>query len=48
MNTTSKTYLNYISEEDLRKALVQQQLRLSDILVQAGRMDKDGRIIDMQ
>ena len=30
--------LNYISEEDLRKALAQQKLRLSDILVQAGRI----------
>lgn len=30
--------LDFISEEDLRKALAQQKLRLSDILVQAGRI----------
>lgn len=30
--------LDYISEEDLRKALAQQKIKISDILVQAGRI----------
>jgi len=33
--------LDFISEEDLRKALAQQKIRLSDILVQAGHISSE-------